>query len=106
MSYDGNRVREEAAKQREKRKRRERGENILVGFLGVVLILGLVAAAVAFGGAIFYVAWNLGVVNIAAAVGGSVSTISYWTAIGGSLAVGILSRIFRRAPAAQATVKG
>lgn len=100
------RIREEAVKQRKAWKRRELRQNILVAVLGSLAVVGVIAAIIAFGGLIFFAAWNLGVVNIASAAGGSVATINFWTAIGGSLAVGILSRIFRRTPTVQAEAKG
>lgn len=48
--------------------------------------------AIALMGLIFLAAWNLGVVGIAAACGGHVSTINYWTALGFWLSVYLLGR--------------
>ena len=67
--------------------------NVLLGCVTVLTIFAVIAL---FGGLIFWLAWNLGVVGIVSAAGGSVDTIGYWTAVGGSLAVAVLSRIFRR----------
>jgi hypothetical protein len=76
---------------------------ILAGLLVVLGVLALFSVVWGIGAVIFYVAWNLGVVNIAAAVGGSVASINFWTALGGSFAIGILKRVFSRQPAVQAT---
>lgn len=43
-----------------------------------------------------FLAWNLGVVGISHAVHGHIHSISFWTALGASLFVGVISRIFRR----------
>lgn len=90
-----------AEKRRRKFARRDLAASIAAAVAVVAGVVALVAAVWAIGAALFYVAWNLGVVNIAAAAGGSVGTINFWTALGGSFAVGILARIFRRAPAVQ-----
>lgn len=64
--------------------------------VGCVAILAFIATIILLGGLIFWLAWNVGVVALVAAAGGSVGKISFWAAVGGSLAVGILSRIFTR----------
>lgn len=89
-------MREEAARLRKKRARKSLIENVLLGIVIAVAVVALVALLFSIGGAVFYLAWNLGVVNLVAAAGGSVSTINFWTAIGGSVAVGIIRGIFRR----------
>ena len=71
---------------------------VALGFLGVV---ALFAAFVLLGGLIFWLAWNIGVVAIVAAAGGTVGKISFWAAVGASLAVGILKRILHPTPAVQ-----
>lgn len=64
--------------------------------VGCVAILAFIATIILLGGLVFWIAWNVGVVALVAAAGGSVGKISFWAAVGGSLAVGILSRIFTR----------
>lgn len=58
----------------------------LVGFTGLILLGGV------FGGIIFLLGWNLGVVGVVAALGGSVAKIGYWTAFGAALVVGLIRR--------------
>lgn len=71
-------------------------ETILVGLLILAAIAGIVALFAAFvmlGGLIFYLAWNLGVVGVVGAAGGTVSTIDFWTAVGASLFLGIIKGV-------------
>lgn len=96
---------EERAKRARKMKRRDRATTVAAAVLVGVGIVALLALVFGIGAAMFYLAWNLGVVNIAAACGAEVATINFWTALGGSFAVGILSRIFRRTPAASVEAK-
>lgn len=67
--------------------------------LAVVLILGVAVLVHLFGGLIVLLAWNLGVVNVVAASGGSVATIGYLTAVGVSIALTFLRGIFQRGAA-------
>lgn len=92
---------EAVARRKRKFKRRDIATSLAAGALVVAGVVALVAAVWAVGAAVFYIAWNLGVVNIAGALGSTVGTINFWTALGGSFAVGILSRVFRRTPAVQ-----
>ena len=73
-----------------------KSEDGLIAGLGCLALILIFVAIILFGGLIFWLAWNVGVVGIVSAAGGSVGEIGYWTAVGGSLAVGVLSRIFRR----------
>ncbi len=71
-------------------------DTILAGLVivGVVVAgLAVVTAFVLLGGLIFYLAWNLGVVGVVAAAGGSVSKIGFWTAVGASLFLGIIKGV-------------
>lgn len=72
------------------KKHDDSGLEVLVG---CVAILCIIIVAVLLGGLFFWLAWNLGVVGVVAAAGGSVGKISFWTGVGATLAVGILARI-------------
>jgi len=74
--------------------------------LGCVGLLGLVLLGWVIRTTIVYFAWNLGVVNVAAALGDHVNHISYfWTSVGIAAIWSVLSGIFRRTSTAEATVK-
>lgn len=88
------RERQERCAAAKKRRRKKMLENVAVGALGVLMFVSIFLAVVALGGLIFWLAWNLGVVPIVAALGGSVGEIGFWTAVGGSLAVGVIKSIF------------
>lgn len=62
---------------------------LVLVLLAVVLLVHLI------GGLVVLVAWNLGVVNVVAASGGTVDGISYLTAVGASFAFGLLRGLFR-----------
>lgn len=68
--------------------------------VGLLFLLVLVAVVI-LSGLLTLLAWNVGVVGIAAATGGSVGKISLGIAICVNIAIGIVARIFRgRSPAA------
>lgn len=100
---------ERAAKDREtrlqvakKRRRKEVALKVVAGIAAVVAVLLLVALIVLFGGLLFYIAWNVGVVALVAAAGGHVAHIGFWTAVGGSLLVGVIQRAVHGTPTVQA----
>lgn len=66
---------------------------VLLVIGAVVGVAALLALCLGLGALVFLVAWNVGIVHLVAAAGGSVGTIGFWTALGGSLAVGILKGI-------------
>lgn len=70
------------------------GAAILV-VLAIIAFAALVGGIVALGGLITMLAWNYGVVALAAACGSAVAKIGFGTAICVNLAVGVLNRIFR-----------
>lgn len=59
----------------------------LLAYVIAVLVIGVIVWA----------AWNVGVVGIVAACGGHVSTITYWTALFGWIAAGIVAALLGRA---------
>jgi hypothetical protein len=69
---------------------------IAVGALAVIAVLALVAACFLLGGVIIWAAWNLGVVPLVAACGGTVAKIGFWTAVFVSVALNVVGGIFRR----------
>ncbi len=85
--------REEAAVRRKKERRLE----ILAGFGIAVALVVVIAAIIVASGVLTMLAWNIGVVGLVAATGGSISKISLGVAICVNLAIGVLGRIFRPA---------
>lgn len=69
---------------------------ILVGGLVVAAVVGLIGLIVVLSGLLTLLAWNVGVVGIAAALGSQVSTISLGVAICANFAIAIIGRIFGR----------
>jgi hypothetical protein len=70
------------------------GADIAVGAIVVALIIAIIAAVVLLSGLITLLAWNVGVVGIAAALGATVGKISLGIAICANFAIGIIGRIF------------
>jgi hypothetical protein len=68
---------------------------ILVGGLVVAAVVGLIGLIVVLSGLLTLLAWNVGVVGIAAALGTKVATISLGVAICANFAISVISRIFR-----------
>lgn len=82
-----------------------RKKNDLTGGEWCLLIgLGLLvfSALVVLGGLFTLVAWNVGVVGIVAAAGGTVGKISLGIAICANIAIGVIGRIFRPVQVARA----
>lgn len=78
-----------------------RKKNDLTGGEWCLLVgLGLLAfaALIVLSGLLTLVAWNVGVVGIVAAAGGSAGKITLGIAICANIAIGIVSRIFRPTP--------
>lgn len=67
----------------------KKDEEAIAGCLGLILGLVLIIPLIAL------LAWNLGVVGIAAAAGASVGTINYWTALGVSAAYILLRGVLK-----------
>jgi uncharacterized membrane-anchored protein len=89
-----------------KRKRQDAVVQVIGTIIVVLAVLALIAGIIALGGLLTLLAWNYGVVAIAAACGASVAKIGFGTAICLNLAIGVVGRIFRRAPATtQVTTK-
>lgn len=87
------RLTQERRRAAKKRRRRELATSIAAGALVVVGVVLLIAAVIGLGGVITMLAWNLGVVTIAAACGASVGEIGFVTAIFANIAISILGRI-------------
>lgn len=66
--------------------------------LGVFVVAMVVAALIALGGLITMLVWNLGVVAIIAACGGSVGKISFVVAILVNVALSMISGVIRGRP--------
>lgn len=79
------------------------GLGTILGGIAIALMVLTVIAAVlatvwavwALGGLVVLLAWNLGVVNIVAASGGSVGTIGFFTAVGAYVVLSLIRSIFR-----------
>lgn len=104
------REREERAKSIRKQNKARRRKALAAkvasyGIAGVGILVALVAL-ILLSALIFKVfAWNLGVVGLVTALGGSASKISFGTAVGTVLLIGFLSRIFASHNAADVKVK-
>lgn len=96
MTNDYERQRQERIAAAKKRRRKEARDKFFAGLLVAAVIIVLVAALVILCGLITMLAWNYGVVALVAACGGSVSKIGLITAVCANLAIGVISRIFRR----------
>lgn len=70
-------------------------DSIAVSILVGVFVIGIIGLAVVLGGLLTLLAWNVGVVGIVAAAGGSVGKIGLGIAICANIAIGIVGRIFR-----------
>lgn len=83
---------------REQAKRRKRANlisNVLLAVLGLPLAAAVIFGIFAIGAGAFLLAWNNGVVGVAQALGQHAQTISFWTALGGSFACGVIGRTLR-----------
>ena len=79
--------------QRRSRKSSDPSGGALVG-LGCLTVLVLLAVVLTITTLVIWLGWNLGVVALVAASGGSVSKIGFWTAFGIALLVNVLRGIF------------
>lgn len=68
---------------------------VVVGGLLVLLTLAFVVGCFVLGGLVTMLAWNLGVVAIVAACGGTVAKIGLLTGIFTNIALNIVSRLIR-----------
>lgn len=71
--------------------------SVLAAAATLFVIVALAALVFAFG-------WNLGVVGLAAAAGASVSTIGFWTAFGGVIALSVVRGLVRTFTTATTTI--
>ncbi len=102
---DAAEIRKERLEQRKRLQRKNAIQNVATGVAVALLVVSGIALIVGIGALVFYLAWNLGVVPIVAAAGASVGKIGFWTALGGSLAVGVVKGIFHGGSSATVTKK-
>jgi hypothetical protein len=70
------------------------GGEAFAAFLAIVLIIVIVLVISTL---IIFFGWNLGVVALVAACGGSVSKIGFWTAFFVGLAISVIRGLFKAA---------
>lgn len=89
------RERREALRLKAKRKSQiDTAAKVVVYAAVTVAFLALVAALYALSGLFFSaVVWNLGVVGLVGAVGGSVSKIGFWTGVAAVFVIGVVTRL-------------
>lgn len=75
-------------------------EAVLTVVLGTVIVITVILAVAAFAALLTMLAWNLGVAALVAAAGGHVGHIGIVTAFFANVALGIVSRMLHRSPAA------
>ena len=66
---------------------------VVLFIIVAVISLAIASLVWAFFAVVILLAWNVGVVGIVGAAGGSVSTIGFWTAFGAAAAIGIIKGI-------------
>jgi hypothetical protein len=69
--------------------------DLLSVLVGIFLVLLIFFLFLCIGTAVVFFGWNLGVVALVAASGGTVGKISFWTAFFINLALGILRGLFK-----------
>lgn len=72
------------------------GGEVLLGCLFALVLFVVIVVLFAL---LTQFAWNVGVVALVAACGGSVAKIGFWTAVAVNIALGIIARIFKGTPA-------
>lgn len=81
---------------RRKRKREDRLAALLAGLVIAAGLLGIIALYIGLSSLTVYLGWNFGAVGISHALHGHIHSISFLTAIGAGLLIGVLGRIFHR----------
>lgn len=102
---DYDQIRKQRAAAKAAFQRRQKREKVLFTIVAVLLLIAAVAAIVILGGIITQFAWNVGVVALVAACGGTVGKISLGAAIAANFALSIIGGVFRRPTATKTDAK-
>jgi hypothetical protein len=67
----------------------------ITALAAIFVIVAIVVLVLLIGTAVVFFGWNLGVVALVAACGGTVGKISFWTAFFINIAIGVLRGLFK-----------